>query len=354
MDSVTQIVLGASIQGAMLGRWQGRKALVYGAMLATLPDMDVLLDYGDAVADMTYHRGFSHSLFVLAALATLITLAIRNLGPPAAYSAKRLWLTLLLVLCTHPLLDSFTSYGTQLFWPLTTPPVAISSIFIIDPLYTLPLLLAMLVGLTVGLQRSGLRWQYAGLALSTLYLASTLGGKWMAESRLQQALQAQQIEAQITFSSPTPFNTLLWRVMAIDGDQYYEGLVSWLDDTPPRLVALPRHASAADQVMAGSTQYERLRWFTGDRLRFDLIDQQWVATDLRLGMTGYHPFRFALAKQEPDSDRMRIIAQTQLWPAPRADLSQLQALGYRALDDDYGISLAELAAPLSLAPHQQP
>ena len=86
MDSVTQLVLGASIQGAMLGRWQGRKALVYGAALATLPDMDVLIDYGDAVADMTYHRGFSHSLFVLAALAALLTWLIRKRWPDAGYS----------------------------------------------------------------------------------------------------------------------------------------------------------------------------------------------------------------------------------------------------------------------------
>ena len=56
MDSVTQLVLGASIQGAMLGRWQGRKALAFGAALATLPDMDVLIDYGDAVADMTANK----------------------------------------------------------------------------------------------------------------------------------------------------------------------------------------------------------------------------------------------------------------------------------------------------------
>ncbi|MEH6564704.1 MAG: metal-dependent hydrolase [Halopseudomonas sp.] len=353
MDSVTQIVLGASIQGAMLGRWQGRKALVYGGLLATLPDMDVLLDYGDAVADMTYHRGFSHSLFVLAALATAMALVIRRFGPSVAYSGRRLWLTLLLVLCTHPLLDSFTSYGTQLFWPLDTPPVAISSIFIIDPLYTFPLLAAMLVGLCIGLQRSGMRWQYAGLALSSLYLASTLGGKWMAESQLNNALQAQGIEAQHTFSSPTPFNTLLWRVVAIDGDQYYEGLVSWLDSRPPELEALPRHASAAAAVLAGSTQYERLRWFTEDMLRFDLIDRQWVATDLRLGMTGYHPFRFALAEQVPGSDGTRLINHTELWPTPPANIASLRALGARALDAHYNISLAELAAPLSLPPHQQ-
>src|SRR3546814_16819747 len=67
MDSLTQAVLGAGIQGAMLGRYHGRKALAAGALLATLPDLDVLIDYGDPVSGMINHRGFSHSVFILTA-----------------------------------------------------------------------------------------------------------------------------------------------------------------------------------------------------------------------------------------------------------------------------------------------
>src|SRR5690606_4992466 len=147
MDSITQAVLGASLQGALLGRWQGRKALLYGALLGTLPDLDVVIDYGDAVANMTYHRGFSHSLLVLGILSVVLAWLVRRFRPHPDYSALRLWFCIWLILTTHVLLDAFTTYGTQLFWPLTTPPVAISSIFIIDPLYTLPLLLAVLLGL---------------------------------------------------------------------------------------------------------------------------------------------------------------------------------------------------------------
>ncbi len=152
MDSITQAVLGASIQGALLGRWQGRKALLYGAMLATVPDLDVVMDYGDAVANMTYHRGFSHSLFVLSGLALLLTWLARRFRPHPGYSANRLLLTLWLVLITHPLLDAFTSYGTQLFWPLMPTPTAWSSLFIIDPLYSVPLLAAVVISLFTGLR----------------------------------------------------------------------------------------------------------------------------------------------------------------------------------------------------------
>ena len=150
MDSITQALLGASVQASLLGRWQGRKALLYGAMLGTLPDLDVVINYGDAVANMTYHRGFSHSLFVLSLVAVVLTWLARRIRPHPDYSAMRLFLTLWLVLITHVTLDAFTSYGTQLFWPLQTTPVAWSSVFIIDPLYSVPLLLGVLDGFALG------------------------------------------------------------------------------------------------------------------------------------------------------------------------------------------------------------
>ena len=351
MDSITQAVLGASVQGALLGRWQGRKALLYGAMLGTLPDMDVVIDYGDAVANMTYHRGFSHSLFVVGIVSVLLAWLIRRFRPHPDYSGRRLWLCIWLVLTTHVLLDAFTTYGTQLFWPLTSPPVNISSIFIIDPLYTLPLLLAVLGGLAIGLKRRfGLRLQYVALALSSLYLASTLAGKQMANQRLDQALAQAGIQAQILFSSPTPFNTLLWRVVAVDGDDYYEGLTSWLDQHPPRLERLPRRASEAQAALADSPQHQRLRWFSNDLLRYDLIDDQWVVTDLRLGMPGYHPFRFALGTQDPQNGSLALIDFVDMWPGPGRDLSGLKALQQRALDENYPLSLGDLAKGLALSP----
>jgi inner membrane protein len=152
MDSLSQIVLGASIQGSILGKYQGRKAYLYGAMLGTLPDLDVFIDYGDPISNMTYHRGFSHSLFVLTALgligAWLISRYHQWCDLPLPYSFGRLALAITLVLTTHPILDSFTVYGTQLLWPLheslSLTPISIASMFIIDPLYTLPLLIAMI------------------------------------------------------------------------------------------------------------------------------------------------------------------------------------------------------------------
>ena len=212
-------------------------------MLGTLPDLDVVIDYGDAVADMTYHRGFSHSLFVLTGVALLLTWLTRRFRHNPGYSSQRLFLTIWLVLITHPLLDSFTSYGTQLFWPLTPIPTAWSSIFIIDPLYTVPLLIAVALGLLFGLRDKAAKAPALALLVSSLYLASTLGGKYMAEQRVEAELARQGIQAQQLFSTPTPFNSLLWRVIVLDGEDYHEALVSWFDAAPTATAAhSPWHA----------------------------------------------------------------------------------------------------------------
>lgn len=344
MDSLTQAVLGASVQGAVLGRWQGRKALLYGALLGTLPDMDVLIDYGDAVADMTYHRGFSHSLLVLSALALLITLAVRRWRPNPAYSERRLFLAVWLTLITHPLLDSFTSYGTQLLWPLQTPPIAWSSIFIIDPLYTVPLLIAVVVALVRGLKQQAPRALQLALALSSVYLLSTLGGKWMAEQRVQQVLAERNIQADALFSTPTPFNSLLWRVTVVDGGAYHEALVSWLDDGPPQLVRIARGTALVD-VLRDSPQHQRLQWFTHDVLRYDRIDDQLIVTDLRLGMTGYHPFRFVMAEWRDGA--WQLPSQVERLPFSRGEPAQLLTLWQRIWDQGENVPLLAWANTLS-------
>lgn len=344
MDSITQALLGATVQASLLGRWQGRKALLYGAVLGTLPDLDVVIDYGDAVAEMTYHRGFSHSLFVLSLLAVALAWLARRFRPDPNYTGTRLFLTIWLVLVTHVLLDAFTSYGTQLLWPLATPPLAWSSIFIIDPIYSVPLLLAVLAGAIFGLQGRSPRWACVALALSTLYLGSTLAGKQMAEARTERVMAERGIERAQLFSAPTPFNTLLWRVIVVDGESYHEALVSWLDEDPPELVRIPRGARLAS-ALADSPQHARLQWFTGGVLRYDQIGDQILATDIRLGMTGFHPFRFALAERSEEG--WTPIPYVERLPAERGDMDRLKQIWHRIWHQQPALPLAEWADELT-------
>ncbi len=134
MDSLSQFVLGASVAVAAVGsRTATWKAALWGGVAGTLPDLDVLIDHGDALSNMVLRRAESHSLVWL-------TLASPVLGAlPARLHGGRFrvwWLAMWLALVTHPLLDAMTVYGTQLLLPFTAYPFGVGSIFIIDPLYT--------------------------------------------------------------------------------------------------------------------------------------------------------------------------------------------------------------------------
>lgn len=292
MDSITQAALGATLAGAVTGKYLGRTALVVGAALGTLPDLDVVIDYGTAIANFTQHRGFSHSLFVLFPLSFLIAFGLQRWKPDLGY--RRWLLTCLLILITHPLLDSFTTYGTQIFWPFAGP-VAISSIFIIDPLYTLPLLAGILVFLVRTPSTGAIA---AGLALSTLYLGWSLAAQQVISNRVDPVLAEAGLKDAPRLVQPMPFTTLLWRVTAQDENQRIEIITGFLDgDAPIFPEYFPRSPKLAETGQS-SVEGQRLEWFTDGFTAYGLDGSTLTATDIRLGIPGAHPFVFTLGRYE--------------------------------------------------------
>ncbi|MGC7841687.1 metal-dependent hydrolase [Pseudomonas wayambapalatensis] len=302
MDSITQAVLGAALQGTVLGRIQGRRSLLYGAALATLPDLDVVIRYADPVSQMTYHRGFSHSIFVLTGLALLLAWLVAWVGqrrwPDKGYRWPRLFVAFWLVLVTHPLLDAFTVYGTQLFWPLPLIPESWAAVFIIDPVYTVPLLVAVIYAAWRGLSGKAIPLMTAALVFSTAYLGFGLAGRMAVEQRFQEALGRQGVAVDHLRAVPMAFNSLVWRVLAKTADgHYYEGVSSVFDREPPEMQRLSLNLEAA-KVLEGVELHERLRWFTDDWLRYDVVGDVLVVTDLRMGIPGNYTFRFSMAHRD--------------------------------------------------------
>ncbi|HSH43609.1 MAG TPA: metal-dependent hydrolase [Arenicellales bacterium] len=299
MDSLTQIALGAAVGEAAGGRRFGRRAMLWGALCGTFPDLDTFIPLGDAVKDFTYHRAASHSLFVLAALTPLFVWLITRLHPGTRDHGGRWALLVYLVFATHVLLDSFTVYGTQIFWPLWTTPMTWSTIFIIDPLYTLPLLIGVIAALAAGRGRTwGRAANTVGLALSTTYLAWTLGAKLHVEQVAHRALAEQDIAASSVLTTPAPFNTILWRVLAVDEKQYFEGFYSLLDDTAEvRFTPRPRNLELIyREPLWSSWPVRRLRWFTKDFYAVETHGEGIAMTDLRMGVDPDYVFSFQVGR----------------------------------------------------------
>lgn len=346
MDSVTQAVLGASVSGVMLGRYHGRKAYIAGAVLATLPDLDVIIKYGNPIADMIQHRGFTHSVFVLTAFSLFLTWLIRKWPPATEYSWKRLFMALWLIFITHVLADAFTSYGTQLFWPFKPTPTSWSSIFIIDPFFTLPLLVAAIAGFGWGNRAVVRKMDAWALGWCVVYLGLSLAGKHVAETRVQASLEASDVRVESIFSTPGPFNILLWRVVArTDDDHYYEHITSLLDESPREHVKAALN-SALGRQFPDDAMINGQRWFAGDWIRYDVLGNNLVSTDLRMGLgTGHYSFRFKIAERK-DNGQWHAVTPSR-W-ATDFSLDTLKIVLQRVIPGDTTLPLQAWEARMHL------
>jgi len=314
MDSVSQIALGAAVTVAVMGRrtalW---KAAAWGAVCGTLPDLDVLIDHGDALSNMVLHRADSHALFWLTLAAPLLGAAIAWLQrEPALW--RRWVMAVWLALITHPLLDFMTIYGTQLLRPFSDEPLGLGSIFVIDPLYTLPLLIG--TGIALRGCAAALRWNAAGLLLSTTYLAWGFAAQQHVTEIARQSLAGQQVERLLV--TPSPLNTVLWRVVAITPEGYLEGFYSLLDAQPVvRFEAFDRGTSLLPLV-AQHAPVATLASFSDGFYKVERRGPSIVISDLRMGQEPFYVFAFEVARQ---ASPLQMLAQ----PEPvglRADVGR--------------------------------
>jgi inner membrane protein len=251
----------------------------------------VLLDHGDPILNMIRHRAESHALLLLTLFAFPMAWGVSRLHrQPQLYG--RWWWALMLALVTHPLLDLMTIYGTQVFQPFTDEAYGLGSMFIIDPVYSLPLLAGVVAALRVKTVGRALAINGWALVFSTAYLAwSALGQAWVTQ-HARQSLQAQGLPSQQLLVTPAPLTTVLWRVVALDGERFHEGFYSFLDGGKAvRFVAYARGGALATQNDR-HPQLQRLARFTDGFFKIERDNDHWVVTDLRMGQEPAYVFAF--------------------------------------------------------------
>lgn len=297
MDSLSQITLGAAVGVAVMGRrtavW---KAAAWGAVCGTLPDLDVFIDYGDPIRNVTLHRAEGHSFFYLTLVSPLLAWLIARIHRETD-RFRRWWLAVWLALVTHPMLDLMTVYGTQVARPFTDRPFGFGSIFIIDPLYTLPLVAGVAAALLMRDRRRGAVWNAAGLALSTAYLAWGLGVQQHVAAIAADSLREQRIEAQRVLVTPAPFNSVLWRVVAVAPDEFHEGYYSLLDSE--RRIAFERfpRGTVLYEELRGDPGVEQVAWFSRGFFKMSQEGTRVLITDLRMGQEPFYTFNFVVGER---------------------------------------------------------
>ncbi len=348
MDSLTQIVLGAAVGEVVLGKKIGNRAIVWGAIGGTIPDLDVLANVFMSELDaLVVHRGITHSIFfsVVAPVAFawllsylyrsgayrtsiykylvaginvtilgLITLGVyrvsgRLFAPLLAggfslfltwrmfryylqgdlrdveATFKEWYILFFLAFFTHFSLDCFTAYGTQIFLPFSNQRVAFNTISVVDPAYTLPFLLCVLI---VAFLRRGSRARsivnWVGIGLSSTYMLFTVFNRHHIDGVFERALESRNIEVDRQRVGPVILQNVLWSCVAESDDAYYISLYSMFDSDPHMhwINVLPKDKDAI-KFLEPYWEYQTLEWFSDGYLQVVARDSTYELFDLRFG-----------------------------------------------------------------------
>ena len=349
MDSLTQLTLGAAVGEAVLGKKIGNRAMVWGAFGGLLPDFDVFARFfTDEITALAFHRGITHSfvfsiimafvlgwlvewlyrsgvyrrrrykglvVFFIFSIYILLILGMNMIFQSSniliggtvgglllgwflwtSYISKQLndvqasrkeWMWLFfLSIVTHPILDCFTTFGTQLFLPFSDVRVSWDNISVADPLYTIPLFLGVLIASFIS--RKNKKRQIAnwmGIAISSAYMIFTFYHKTQFNKIFEKSLAEEGIEYNRYMSGPTILQNFLWLGVAESDTAYYHGYYSFFDKEPTikKFSVLSKHHERIAHL-ENKREIKILKWFSDNY--YNIIvrkDGRLQMNDLRYG-----------------------------------------------------------------------
>lgn len=313
MDSLTHVVLGAAIGHQILNKTTGKRALLYGAIIGSLPDIDIVFGkFTDPITAIEIHRGFTHSVFVFLMMTPLLSWLIHKVERNKKTKLLSINLFVFLALFTHSFLDILTTWGTQLFWPFPLK-IAIQSIFVADPLFTLPILF----GLILSLFKKTLKPNIIGLSIGATYLLWGLFIKNYTLNQFERALQKQNITYLDIQNKPSPLNSILWSANVMSEDGFYIGYYSLFDSKPIEFMFFPKNHQLISNELNNDYNFNRLKKISDQWFTITKKNDQLIFNDLRFGMLGLDqnndfvfsytikklPTHFEFIEKEKDSEQ---------------------------------------------------
>jgi inner membrane protein len=313
VDSITHIVLGATIGELMLGKKIGKRALVVGAVAQSVPDIDFLAAFWLSPAEnLIAHRGFTHSFLFAGIASLLLALLVDRWHRRQTIFFNTWWLFMGVQISIHLLIDGFNSYGVGWLEPFSLQRFSFNTLFVADPFFSLGV--AGAVGVLIFLPSDSsnrIRWATIGLGISAVYLVYSVVNKINIDRLVVNELRMQGFTADRYFTTPTPLNIWLWYVVAEDNDGFRVAYLSVFDNHHgidfeyfPKNDSLLIHINDHEAL-------QRLKRFSQGYYTVNLVNDTLVFSDLRFGQAaGWHnpraPFVFQYYLQHPADNKLVI------------------------------------------------
>jgi len=334
VDTLTHVVLGACLGELLATKKVGKKALIFGALAQSVPDIDFILSFWlEPSANVLAHRGFTHS-FLFASLIVPILAWAAQRGWGNTQTTFRSWLTFFgLQVMLHSVLDAFNAYGTGWFEPFSHERVSFHTLFVADPFFSLSLGVAAFVLIITSVDyRKRNQWAWGGLIVSLLYLGYGVMNKFHIDHDVKQELAKQKIPADHYFTTPTPFNNWLWFVVANTNSGSYVGYRSVFDKkTDIDFQFFPRHDSLLhfDDPIG---EVQRLKRFSQGYYTVEAKGDTLLFNDLRFGqMIGWQSPRAGFVFHyylHPDLDNHLVLQRGRFahwdWAATQSLLNRIR------------------------------
>ena len=291
MDSITHIALGACMGEAFAGKQLGKKAMIWGALAQSVPDIDFVASFWmDTPSDLLAHRGFTHSFLFCALITPLFALTADRLHRPHNMRFRQWLLYFGALIFIHVFIDAFNNYGVGWFEPFSHTRISFNAIYVADPFFSIwPVIASILLLYHNRWNPRRANWWRFGLGFSSIYLMYCLANKAKIDHEVKQAFVKQEIPVDRYFSTPAPLQNWVWFVVAGNDSGYHVGFRSVFDKKKDiDFEYFPRNSNLLKPV-EGSEDLQKLIRFSQQFYTVEQWGDTLVFNDLRFGqIIGWH------------------------------------------------------------------
>ena len=284
MDPISQGAIGGAFAQSTGRASSIAKITLVGCLAGMAPDLDIVIQSPtDPLLFLEFHRQFTHSLIFIP-LGSLIVAIALFVFVKTSLDFKTTYVASIAGYATHGLLDACTSYGTQLFWPFSSVRVAWNNVSIVDPLFTIPIVILVIVALTTKRKK----FSYLAVGWSIFYLALGVIQHERTLEWAQQLAEARGHSPDRLTLKPSFGNLILWKSIYLQDDLYYVDAIrtswraSWCDGESIDAFDSSRHVPNLEKSSQQAKDIERFRWFSQNYLGYDPENQ--LVADIRYSM----------------------------------------------------------------------